>query len=149
VNVPITHPNYIGVILRDFRIAAGLTQAGAARAAGVTRNQMWEVESGKHSPRLATIVSIAGVAGYDLVFVKRRPQRLSAQTLPTGSIVATESRVWIKRSNEKRHPVGTPFHETWWIEATTYAIAVPDREIQQMVNAGDVEVLRVGAGEKS
>jgi transcriptional regulator with XRE-family HTH domain len=71
VNVPITHPNYIGVILRDFRLAAGLTQGAMAEAVGVTRSQIWEVESGKHSPRLKTIVSIAGVAGYDLVFVKR------------------------------------------------------------------------------
>jgi hypothetical protein len=72
---------------------------------------------------------------------------MNVRTLPIGSIVASDSRVWIKRSNEAQQPKGTPFHEIWWIEATTYAIPIPDREIQQMVNTGDVQVLRVGATE--
>lgn len=69
---------------------------------------------------------------------------MNARMLPRHSIVATTSRVWIKRSNEDRQPKGTPFHETWWIEATTYAVQVDDRAIQQLLNSGEAAVLRVG-----
>jgi len=68
----------------------------------------------------------------------------SARALPRHSIVAGSDRVWIKRSNEDRHPKGTPFYETWWIEATTYAVQVDNREIQQLLNSGEASVLRRG-----
>lgn len=65
-------------------------------------------------------------------------------SLPVGSIVATASRVWIKR--ESRDNPASPFYETWWIEATLYSIPVDERSIGEMVQSGAARVLRMGDG---
>lgn len=69
---------------------------------------------------------------------------MNARALPVNAVVATEDRVWIKRSNARTNPAGSPFHETWWIEATTFAIQVDDLAIQRLLNSGDAQVLRPG-----
>lgn len=69
-----------------------------------------------------------------------------AADLPRHSIVATATRVWKKWSNEGHHPAGTPFYECGWIEATTYAVSVPNGEICHMLRSGEATVLRVGDG---
>lgn len=69
----------------------------------------------------------------------------NARMLPPGSVVGAGARVWVKRTNDARHQKGSPFHETWWIEATTYAVEVGDPEIQQLLNSGRAVVLREGS----
>lgn len=66
-----------------------------------------------------------------------------AHSLPDNSIVATEDRCWIKRSTAPRHPPRTPFYEEWWIEATVYAIQIPNHGIQELLNSGEAHVLRL------
>lgn len=65
-----------------------------------------------------------------------------ARALPPRSVVATGDRVWIKR--EAATSPRSPFYETWWIEATTYAIQTGDRDIQRFLDTGEARVLRVG-----
>lgn len=62
--------------------------------------------------------------------------------LPVHSVVGTTSRVWIKR--ETATPPESPFYETWWIEAATYAVETTDRDIQRLLDFGGAYVLRVG-----
>lgn len=68
--------------------------------------------------------------------------RVNARELPAGAIVASESRVWIKRSNEADHPKGSPFYEERWIEATTYAVPLAHWEVDEMLRMKTVEILR-------
>lgn len=43
-----------------------LTQKGLAKKAGISQSQLANLESGKHSPRLITLVKIAASVGYRL-----------------------------------------------------------------------------------
>jgi hypothetical protein len=65
---------------------------------------------------------------------------VNVRALPVGAIVATDDRVWIKRETDD--DPRSPFYETWWIEASTFAIQVPDREIHMLLNDGEAQVLR-------
>lgn len=46
----------LGVALRDARLAAGLTQAEVARAAGVDHSYLSHLESGRRTPSRAVLV---------------------------------------------------------------------------------------------
>jgi hypothetical protein len=69
---------------------------------------------------------------------------MTVHELPVNAIVATADRVWIKRETDD--DPRSPFYETWWIEASTFAIQVPDREIQMLLSCGEAEVLRPTGG---
>ncbi len=48
------------------RQSLGLTQRGLAEKAGIKQPQLARIESGKQSPRLETLVSIAASVGYSV-----------------------------------------------------------------------------------
>ena len=86
---------------------------------------------------LRPIVDLALANGVDL-----DGQRPTAVSLPDRSIVATRSGVHIKRVRG----VGTPGFESYWLGAESYAIAMDDAFIQQMLDSGEARILRVGEG---
>lgn len=67
-------------------------------------------------------------------------------TLPEGSVVAGGQRVYLKRSNSRSQPLGSPFYEEWWIEADTYAVGIDNGWINDELRAGRLIVLREGWG---
>lgn len=79
----------------------------------------------------------------EVVSPHRSPWR--AQDLPVGSIVATEDMVWIKRET-KGQPKESPFYETWWMPALTYAIQTTDEAIYQRRGTLGATLLRRGTG---
>lgn len=54
--------------LISMRQHLGLTQRGLAEKAGIKQPQLARIESGKQSPRLDTLVSIAASVGYSIEF---------------------------------------------------------------------------------
>lgn len=54
--------------LISMRQDLGLTQRGLAEKAGIKQPQLARIESGKQSPRLDTLVSIAASVGYSVEF---------------------------------------------------------------------------------
>ncbi|WP_262851677.1 helix-turn-helix domain-containing protein [Mumia quercus] len=50
----------IGGRVRDLRVARGLSQSALARAAGVGKGSLSELESGQRNPTLATLYALAG-----------------------------------------------------------------------------------------
>lgn len=53
----------LGVVLRDMRKRAGLSQPAMAEPLGLNRASISNIESGKHTISLATLISAAQVAG--------------------------------------------------------------------------------------
>lgn len=62
--------------------------------------------------------------------------------MPVGSIVASATRVWIKRNSADRYPPPHPGYEEWWTEATTYSVPISNAEADEMIGLKSVEVLR-------
>lgn len=62
--------------------------------------------------------------------------------MPAGAIVASASRVWIKKNSADRYPPPHPGYEEWWTEATTYAVPISNREVDEMLALGSVDLLR-------
>ena len=56
----------LGARLRERRLAAGLSQSGAARAAGVGRSTLIHFEHGRKDIRLSNLLSIADAVGASL-----------------------------------------------------------------------------------
>ena len=72
--------NRAGGALRDARLAAGLTQAELAEAAGVSRELISRAESGRRGVRFETLVEVLSALDYELAFLPRprnvrRPSR--------------------------------------------------------------------------
>ena len=56
--------------LTELRKARGIRQVDIARIVGVTQPVISELESGKTSPRLATLITYANALGMTIVVVK-------------------------------------------------------------------------------
>lgn len=67
-------PQRIGRGLKSARRASGLSQAEVAAAAGVSREALSRLESGKHVARTDTLTAALDVLGYELAFLPRSPQ---------------------------------------------------------------------------
>jgi transcriptional regulator with XRE-family HTH domain len=55
----------IGTRLQELRKRAGLSLDDVARAAGMSKSGVWEVEAGRNDPRLSTIRKLARALGVD------------------------------------------------------------------------------------
>jgi DNA-binding XRE family transcriptional regulator/molybdate-binding protein len=79
--------------LRRARVEAGLSQADLARAAGLSRQLVGAVESGRHSPSVAAAIALAEVVGRsveELFAGAPRVQQPALGTVPEGApVVAT------------------------------------------------------------
>ena len=51
--------------LREYRLAQVLTQAELARAAGISKTTLNQVEQGKHPARISTVRKLAAALGVD------------------------------------------------------------------------------------
>ena len=77
-----------GALLRQARVAAGLSQAELAARAGVTQSVISAYESGHRQPALGTLAALIEAAGHELVIdVRRQPRRLSRLSGPVGQRV--------------------------------------------------------------
>jgi len=77
-----------GALLRQARVAAGLSQAELAARAGVTQSVISAYESGHRQPALRTLAALIEAADYELVIdVRRQPRRLSKLSGPVGQRV--------------------------------------------------------------
>jgi predicted nucleotidyltransferase/DNA-binding XRE family transcriptional regulator len=74
-----------GVLLREARKRAGLSQAELAARAGVTQSVISAYESGHRQPSLPALTALIDAAGHELVMSLRRPPgRLRRLTGPVG-----------------------------------------------------------------
>ncbi len=64
-------PQRIGRALRDARQRRGMAQADVAIAAGISREAVARLESGKQGTRAETLVSVLRALGMELVFWPR------------------------------------------------------------------------------
>ena len=62
-NSPLTPPIALGRALREFRLAAGLSQEQLALTSGVQRNFISLIETGQNQPTITTIFKLAGALG--------------------------------------------------------------------------------------
>jgi len=77
-----------GALLRQARVAAGLSQAELAARAGVTQSVISAYESGHRQPALRTLAALIEASDYELVIdVRRQPRRLSKLSGPVGQRV--------------------------------------------------------------
>src|SRR6516225_3417785 len=77
-----------GALLRQARVAAGLSQAELAARAGVTQSVISAYESSHRQPALRTLAALIEAADYELVIdVRRQPRRLSKLSGPVGQRV--------------------------------------------------------------
>ena len=82
-----------GALLRQARVAAGLSQAELAARAGVTQSVISAYESGHRQPALRTLAALIEAADYELVIdVRRQPRRLSRLSGPVGQRVRRKRR---------------------------------------------------------
>ena len=74
-----------GALLRQARVAAGLSQAELAARAGVTQSVISAYESGHRQPAIPALAALVDAAGYELVVdVRRQPRRLGRLSGPVG-----------------------------------------------------------------
>ena len=74
-----------GVLLRQARMRAGLTQAELAARAGVTQSTISAYESGQRQPALTALARLIDAAGYELILsLRRQPSRLFRLSGPVG-----------------------------------------------------------------
>ena len=66
-------PRRIGRALRTARTAAGLSQAQVAVEAGVSREVVSRLESGRRAARMDTLSAVLDVLGYEIAFLPRSP----------------------------------------------------------------------------
>ena len=65
-----------GALLRQARVAAGLSQAELAARAGVTQSVISAYESGHRQPALRTLAALIQAADHELVIdVRQQPRR--------------------------------------------------------------------------
>jgi transcriptional regulator with XRE-family HTH domain len=60
----------IGERVKKLRIRSAMTQVELAKAAGISPNTVWRLETGQHAPQLGTIRKVAqalGVAPHELI----------------------------------------------------------------------------------
>jgi predicted nucleotidyltransferase/DNA-binding XRE family transcriptional regulator len=77
-----------GALLRQARVAAGLSQAELAARAGVTQSVISAYESGHRQPALRTLAALIQAADHELVIdVRQQPRRLSRLSGPVGQRV--------------------------------------------------------------
>jgi len=82
-----------GALLRQARVAAGLSQAELAARAGVTQSVISAYESGHRQPALRTLAALIEAADYELVIdVRQQPRRLSRLSGPVGQRVRRRRR---------------------------------------------------------
>ena len=62
-------PKRVAHAVRDARRAAGLTQAELAAAAGVTRETVCAIESGRTATGLKVLSAVLARLGYDIAFL--------------------------------------------------------------------------------
>lgn len=58
--------------LREERRLRGLSQVQLSLKAGMARNYVYQIESGRHRPTLAALIRIAHVLGYRLVLTPKK-----------------------------------------------------------------------------
>ena len=74
-----------GVLLRQARRSAGLSQAELAARAGITQSVISAYESGHRQPSLPVLAGLVDAAGYELIAgVRRQPRHLSRLSGPVG-----------------------------------------------------------------
>ena len=82
-----------GALLRQARVAAGLSQAELAARAGVTQSVISAYESGHRQPALRTLAALIEAADHELVIdVRQQPRRLSRLSGPVGQRVRRRRR---------------------------------------------------------
>ena len=82
-----------GALLRQARVAAGLSQAELAARAGVTQSVISAYESGHRQPALRTLAALIQAADHELVIdVRQQPRRLSRLSGPVGQRVRRRRR---------------------------------------------------------
>ena len=82
-----------GALLRQARVAAGLSQAELAARAGVTQSVISAYESGHRQPALRTLAALIQAADHELVIdVRQQPRRLSRLSGPVGQRVRRKRR---------------------------------------------------------
>jgi predicted nucleotidyltransferase/DNA-binding XRE family transcriptional regulator len=74
-----------GVLLRQARKQAGLSQMELAMRAGVTQSVISAYESGHRQPAIPALAALIDAAGYELVMdLRRHPRRLGRLSGPVG-----------------------------------------------------------------
>ena len=79
-------PRRIRRALKAARTAAGLSQAQVAAEAGVSREVVSRLESGRRAARTDTLSAVLDVLGYEIAFLPRSPH---AQQLRNKSRMAS------------------------------------------------------------
>jgi transcriptional regulator with XRE-family HTH domain len=75
-------------LLRELRLAAGLTQAQAATALGLTQTGVSDFETGDRGLELLVVRDLVGIYGGDwLAFVAELERRLGAGTSPASALI--------------------------------------------------------------
>ena len=77
-------------LIRQGRLAAGLTQAELAEAAGTSQPTLAAYEAGRAEPRIATLARLLDAAGCDLVVESRPRVRRGAMTISEAAISVGE-----------------------------------------------------------
>lgn len=62
-SLPLTKAALVGEAIREWRRAAGLSQAGLAERIGTTQSAVSRWEHGREEPRLSTLAAILGGCG--------------------------------------------------------------------------------------
>lgn len=60
-------PTRVGARIRDYRVAAGLTQAELAKRTGIHRPNIARVEAGRHTPSLETLAKLSSAMGVSTI----------------------------------------------------------------------------------
>jgi putative molybdopterin biosynthesis protein len=119
--------------LRQAREARGLTQAGLAEAAGVSRQSLVAIESGRSEPSVGLALRIAGI-------LERSVEQLFASGPLTATIDVFPARTRSSAFRDgKRHAIG--FIEGRWV-----AHGLPDHWPETMMQSADAVSTRAARG---
>jgi transcriptional regulator with XRE-family HTH domain len=72
-------PRFFGAKIRQARLAAGMTQAALAHAAGTRERNIVRWENNQHAPRLEHVAAIATATGRDVDFFLTDDEAASAE----------------------------------------------------------------------
>lgn len=75
-------------LLRELRLAAGLTQTQAAEALGLTQTSLSDLETGDRGLEMLVVRDLVRIYGADwLAFVGELERRLAAGTTPASALI--------------------------------------------------------------
>jgi transcriptional regulator with XRE-family HTH domain len=80
-------------LLRELRLAAGLTQAQAAAALGITQTGISDIETSDRGLELLVVRDLVKVYGADwLAFVTELDRRIAADLTPAAALIKSPAR---------------------------------------------------------